>query len=265
MKYLRKASPVCLLFFCMIVLVLPSCVPHKNILYIQRIAKDTTRQKEYVNSLSHDYKIQPNDNLYIKISSLNEKTAPLFNKQTGASELSSDATIYLNSYSVNEEGYIDLPSLGKIIVTNLTVTEIRDLLQSRIDEYLKQSTITVKLVNFNITIVGEVNHTGQFKIYQDRINIFEALSIAGDVSDFADRRHIALVRQYKNGSTIHYLDVTSDKILSSEYYYLMPNDILYVAPLAVKRFGFTQFPYSILFSAITTMTTLILLIYTLKK
>jgi polysaccharide biosynthesis/export protein len=262
MKHLRTILGS--LFILCLFLILPSCVPHKDIVYIQRISKDTAHLKEYQNSFSHDYKIQPKDNLYIKVSSMDVKTAPLFNKQAGTNEYTSDATIYLNSYSVSDDGFIDLPVLGKISVSGLTVNEIRTLLQTHTDEFLKQATITVKLVNFNISVVGEVNHTGQFKIYQDRINLFEALSLAGDMSDYADRKHVALVRQSKNGSVIHYLDVTSDKILTSEFYYLMPNDILYVPPLAVKRYGFTQFPYSIVFSAITTMTTLILLIYTLK-
>ena len=130
---------------------------------------------------------------------------------------------------------------------------------------LHLSTVTVKLVNFNLTIVGEVFHAGQYKIYQDHINIFEALALSGDLSDFADRKHISLVRQTKNGSKIYTIDLTSDKILTSEFFYIMPNDIIYIPPLSVKRYGFTQFPYLTVFSAITTMTTLILLIYTLKK
>ena len=254
--------------FTIIIFLLASCVSQKKILYLQKKAKSDTTS-EYANKHDLLYKVQSRDNLYIKINSLDEKTYQFFNKQGGSSgymnDYTTDASIYLNSYGVNDEGNIDLPILGKIYVKDLTITEVKNTVQKLIDEYLKETTVTIKLVNFNVTVMGEVTRPGEYKIYQDRINLFEAISLAGDMTEYANRNEIQLIRQTKAGSKIHYLDLTSDKILSSEYFYLMPNDIIYASPLAIKRYGFTQFPYNTILTALTALTSLILVIYTIKK
>ena len=249
------------------IFLLTSCVTQKKILYLQKKALgDTTT--EYANKHDLLYRVQPRDNLYIKINSLDEKTYQFFNKQNGTTGLvndySTDAAIYLSSYGVSDEGNIDLPILGKIHVKDMTVAEIKVAIQTLIDEYLKETSVTVKLVNFNVTVIGEVAHPGEYKIYQDRINMFEALSLAGDMTDYSNRNQVQLIRQTKTGSKIHFLDLTSDKFLSSEYFYLMPNDIIYVSPLSLKRYGFTQFPYNTILAALTALTSLILVIYTVK-
>jgi len=163
----------------------------------------------------------------------------------------------MNSYSVNDSGYIEFPIAGKIQVENFTIKEAKTRIETAIKEYLKEVTIVVKLVSFNITILGEVNHPGQFLIYKEKLNIFEALSLAGDLSDFANRNRVMIIRQTKNGSTIHRLDLTSKNILSSKYFYVMPKDIIYIQPLGIKQWGFQTFPYAIVFSAITTTLLLI--------
>ena len=90
-------------------------------------------------------------------------------------------------------------------------------------------------------------------IYKDDINVFEAISLAGDMAEFANRNRVALVRQYKGGSQVHYLDLTSDKILNSDYYYLQPNDIIYISPLGYKRWGLgSTFPWTIVLTSVTT-------------
>ncbi len=261
-------SPKPLVAFIMVIFLITSCISQKKILYLQTKAKSDT-VREYANKNDLQYKVQPKDNLFIKINSLDEKTYQFFNKQGGTSgyisDFTSDASIFLNSYSINEEGNIDLPILGKIHVKDLTVTEVKNAIQKLIDEYLKETTVTVKLVNFNLTVIGEVIHPGEYKIYQDRINLFEAISLAGDMTDYANRMQVQLIRQTKSGSKVHFLDLTSDQILSSEYFYLMPNDIIYISPLGLKRYGFSQFPYAIVLTALTALTSFILVIYTIRK
>jgi polysaccharide biosynthesis/export protein len=263
----KSLYPTLQVAFIMVIFLLVSCVPQKKIIYIQKKAEgDTT--SEYANTRDVQYRVQPKDNLYIKINGLDEKTYQFFNRQGGSSgyinDYNTDASIYLNSYSISEEGTITLAILGKIYVKDLTVTRVKDTIQKRVDEYLKETTVTVKLVNFNVTVLGEVMHPGEFKIYQDRIDLFQAISMAGDMTEFANRNQVQLVRQTKTGSKVHYLDLTSDKILTSEFLYLMPNDIIYVSPLKIKRWGFTQFPYATIFTGLTALTSLLLLIYTLK-
>ena len=115
------------------------------------------------------------------------------------------------------------------------------------------------MVNFNITILGEVRRPGKFKVYQDQINIFEAVAMAGDLTDFAARSQVKLVRQTEDGYRIYNIDLTRDNIIASEFYQIMPNDILYIEPLKIKQFGFASFPYSIIFSTISA--TLLILNY----
>ena len=252
---LIKLSFILLLF----TILFSSCVPQKKIKYLQKQqAEDTTTL--YLNKRIIDYKIQPKDNIYIRIFSLDEKTFMFFNKQSsggGYNDYANDASIYLNSYSVTTEGYIDFPIVGQVYVKDLTVEQVKNVLQQLINEYLNETTVVVKMVNFNITIVGEVARPGQYKIYQDEITIFEAFSMAGDLTDFANRDKIALIRSTKGGSKVYYLDLNSDKILSSEFYYLMPGDIIYISPLKIKQWGFAAFPYAVVFTAISTALLLI--------
>lgn len=248
-----------LLFVLAIALLLGSCVPQKKIKYLQSKAEETQTQTNFENPRKFEYKIQPGDNLYIKIVSVDEKHSNMFNTMDSryANAMQSDAGIYLNSYTVNEEGDVDFPLIGKVHVKNFTVEEVKDELQGSLNEYIKESVVIVKMVNFYVTMLGEVSRPGEYKIFQDELNIFEAISIAGDLTDFANRNEVKLVRQTKKGSEIINIDLTNRSILASDYYFLMPNDILYVEPLKGKQFTFANFPYGIIFSAISTTLLLI--------
>lgn len=254
-----------LTFLFLYILILTSCVPQKKIKYLQKEqVKDTS--SFYANKRDVDYKIQPKDNLYIRVFSLDEKAFIFFNKQSGTSsynDYANDASIYLNSYSVTAEGFIDFPIVGKVYVKDLNVDQVKTMIQQLINEYLKETNVVVKIVNFRVTLVGEVSRPGIFTIYKDDINIFEALSMAGDMTEFANRNKVALIRQTKGGSKVHYLDLTSDDILNSDYYYLQPSDIVYVMPLGYKRWGLgSTFPWAIILASIST--TLLLINYITK-
>ncbi|MDZ7742786.1 MAG: polysaccharide biosynthesis/export family protein [Bacteroidota bacterium] len=235
-----------------------SCVPQKKIKYLQ--LQEAAGQKDsFSNERKIEYKIQPGDNLYIKVVSIDEKTSALFNTSDIRSSyaMNTDAGIYLNSYTVSENGNVDFPLIGSVEVKNLTVAEVKDKLQLTLNEYLKESVVIVKMVNFYVTMLGEVRRPGEYKIYQDELNIFEAISLAGDLTDFANRNEVKLIRQTKDGSKVIGIDMTDADILASDYYYMMPNDIIYVEPLKGKQFTFANFPYGIIFSAISTTLLLI--------
>ena len=235
-----------------------SCVPQKKIKYLQ-VKEEAQMRENFTNERKVEYKIQPGDNLYIKVVSIDEKTSALFNTADTRSSyaMNSDAGIYLNSYTVNENGYVDFPLIGSVKVRNLTVEQVKDELQKTLNEYIKESVVIVKMVNFYVTMLGEVKRPGEYKIYQDELNIFEAISLAGDLTDFANRDQVKLIRQTKEGSKIIDIDLTDRDILASDYYFMMPNDILYVEPLKGKQFTFANFPYGIIFSAISTTLLLI--------
>jgi polysaccharide export outer membrane protein len=251
---LTRAVNLAVIFLVFSIL-LSSCVPQKKIKYLQKQQEQDTTSF-HRNRRNVDYKVQPKDNLYIRVFALDEKTYAFFNKQSGSTsfnDYANDASIYLNSYSVTDDGNIDFPIVGKVYVRDLTIDQVKTVLQQLVSEYLKEITVVVKMVNFKVTILGEVYRPGEYTIYKDDINVFEAVSIAGDMSEFANRNRVALVRQTKGGSQVHYLDLTSDKILNSDFYYLQPNDIIYISPLGYKRWGLgSTFPWAIVLSSITT-------------
>lgn len=235
-----------------------SCVPQKKMLYLKEAQMAAENQSiNYVNERSVNYKLQPGDNLYLHfINTIDERSTILLNGD--ANRLSSDASIYLNSYTLDEEGFIEMPLIGKIELQNLTVDEAKDRLQTELNKYINETTIIVKLSNFNLTVLGEVNRPGTFKVYQSQINLFEAVALAGNMTNFAKNDEVKIVRQTDNGSEIITVDMGSADILTSPYYYLKPNDIVYVEPLKIKQWGFTSFPYSTVISLVSLALTLYL-------
>ena len=235
-----------------------SCVPQKKMLYLKEAQMLAENQSiNYVNDRSINYKLQPGDNLYIRfVNTIDERSTVLLNGGEASRTLSSDASIYLQSYTIDEEGFIEMPLVGKIELQNLTVDEAKDRLQAELNQYINQTTIIVKLSNFNLTVLGEVSRPGMYKVYQSQINLFEAISMAGNMTNFAKNEEVRIIRQTDNGSEIITVDMGSADILASPYYYLKPNDIIYVEPLKIKQWGFTTFPYSIVLSIITMVITL---------
>jgi polysaccharide export outer membrane protein len=237
-------------------ILLASCVPQKKILYLQDVPKDDSTTS-FVNDKNLDYKIQPGDNLYVKINSLEEKSTQYFNEVSGSN--SGNATgpnLYLNSYLVNDTGYFHFPSLGYVYVKDLTAEEIQVVLEERLSEYLIAPVVIVRLASFRITLLGEFDNPGKYDVYQSKINIFEAVSLGGDLTSFAKRNRIAIIRQTSVGSEIIRVDLNDKKILESDYYYLLPNDIVYAEPVKAKQFVSESFPYALLFSSISMVLVL---------
>ena len=144
---------------------------------------------------------------------------------------------------------------GEISVKDLTVEEIQSKIQEEMSYYLKEIVVYVKLGLFNLTILGEVNRPGQYQIYQPDINIFQAIALAGNATDFANKSKVKIVHQTTKGSQIVRVDLNDANILSSPEYYLKPNDIIYVEPLKLKKYGFTSVPYGTIISAVSLLIT----------
>lgn len=259
-KHTMKRNGFFLLLF---IVTMASCVPQKKMLFLKeaQMAAENLSQ-EYVNDRAVTYKLQPGDNLYIRaINTIDNTGAASINGETGASrtqQLSSDASIYLQSYTVDDAGCIELPLVGKVEVKNLTVEEAKNKLQAEMNKFVNETTLIVKLSNFNLTLLGEVTRPGMYKVYQSQINVFEAISMAGNVTNFAKNEKVKIIRQTDNGSEIVTIDLGHADILSSPYYYLKPNDIIYVEPLKIKQWGFTTFPYSTVLSVVSLAVTLYL-------
>ena len=239
-------------------IIFSSCIPQKKMLYLQ-VQDETDTLTTFKNEKKIEYKVQPGDNLYIRVVTLDERTTLLLNPLSagGNQQIGNDASVYLNSYNVTEKGYLDFPMIGDIMVKNLNTVEIKEKIEEKLKVYMKELIVIVKLVNYNITMLGEVKNPGQYKIYQDNINIFEAVSMASDLTDFANRNKVAIIRQTKTGSEVVYIDMTKRDLLLSDYYYLKPNDIIYVQPVRGKQFTFAAFPYGVVFGFISSTVLLL--------
>ena len=167
--------------------------------------------------------------------------------------------LYLSGFSITDSGYIYIPIAGGVKVGGLSVEEARQKIQDEIDNYTSAYVI-VSLVSFKVSITGEVDKPGYYYIYNDRLTILEALALAGDFKEFADRRRITLIRQHDEGSDVVLLDITEPEIIKSPFFYLEPNDQLYVPQLQIKNSRSNLFNVNTVVGAVSTALTIILLI-----
>ncbi|MDH5034495.1 MULTISPECIES: polysaccharide biosynthesis/export family protein [Chryseobacterium] len=180
--------------------------------------------------------IQEGDVLLILVSALDEIAVKPFNLNT-ANKVGSDSGRGINQYVepsqylVNEEGYISFPVLGNVYTKGMTQVQLKQELESRLKRYLTDPLVTITLKNFNVSVLGEVKQPGQKESLSQKINIFQALGLAGDMTDFGDRTNVKLIRTGEDGADqVVNVDLTRSDIVSSPYYYMKQNDILYVQP-----------------------------------
>jgi polysaccharide export outer membrane protein len=239
---------------------LSSCVTQRRVEYLQDKNKNIKSFKE---AEFPDYRLKPNDELYIQINSLDEAAANVFSKSEQDSYIGyiQPYGASLLSYSIDREGYLFLPVIGKILVKDKTLSEVSVILKDSLNHILNQPVVTVKLVNRYVSVLGEVKNPGHFSYSQDKLTIYDALGLAGDITDYGNRNQVILIRNV-NGENIRIsVNISKSDILASDYYNLRPNDIVYVKPLRNKFWGMRQFPFEILLSALTTA----LLFYSIFK
>ena len=240
--------------------IMSSCVTQRKVEYLQDSNKNFKAFKEADFS---DYELKPNDEIYIQINSLDEAAANVFSNTRQDYYLGSIQPYgaSLMSYSIDKDGYLLLPVIGKVLVKDKTLAEVSVILKDSLNHILNQPIVTIKLVNRYVSVLGEVKNPGHFAYSQDKLTIYDALGFAGDITDYGNRNKVILIRNI-NGENIRInVDITKSDILVSDYYNLRPNDIVYVKPLRNKFWGMRQFPFEILFSALTTA----LLFYSIFK
>lgn len=218
----------------MVVFSLWSCVPQKELVYLkspQAIQGFSQALPAY-----QPYLLQSGDNLYIRISGWDEKTFDFFNPGTARQAQSGSAqeNLYYSGYILDEEGYIILPVVGSIKVGGLTLDETRILIRKEVERYLKDAWIVVKLANFNVSVLGEVGTVGRINIYEDKPTVYDVIAMAGDITQYGNRRKVRLIRNYADSTKMFEIDLTRAEMLSDELLYMRPNDILYVEPLRAR-------------------------------
>ena len=210
-------------------LVLTSCYSYRETGLLQEFDKkiSTYYPQEY-----ESYRIRVNDEIYFRLISFNQEASSLFSENVSAV---SNAQNML-SYRVHADGTIDLPFLNYISIKGLTIEEAENEIQKKVRELVPDATIKLALANKTFTIIGDVG-TGIFPIYKEKLTIFQALAMSGDLQQTGDRKHIRILRETNKGPEILEFDIRPASIIESEYYYVYPNDIIYVqrAPLSFYK------------------------------
>jgi len=245
-----------------IILILSSCVSRKKLTYLKYSDKsaeyDLTKPEAKISVTPAAYKIMPYDNLYIRVITPDPQWSALFNiMPVGAGGAVTEESAGLFGYPVDVDGKIEIPFVGKIEAAGKTLSEIKTELDVIFKNYVTDASITVRLVNNYVSILGEVNRPGNYPLTKDRINIFEALSLAGDLSEYSNRQKIQLIRPSPYGPVIKEFSLSDRSILVSEFYYIMPNDIIYAQPIKGRSFQVNSYIYSLLLSSITTVLVVI--------
>lgn len=213
-----------------ILLIATSCVSSKKMIYLQ--GADYLKDNPLKIEQDYELRIQPDDQLLITISSKDKVLLEPFsnNQMLGSTTSSSQEG---TGFQVNKEGNIQLPVLGNLKVQGLTRDEVSQIIQQKLIEgqYIKEPTVSVRVKNFKISVMGEVGSPGVKEISGDRVTVLEALSMAGDLTASAKRQNILIIRE-ENGKRCSYVvDLTSGyDVLNSPYYYLRQNDVVYVEP-----------------------------------
>lgn len=228
--------------FLLIVLVFMaiSCKPKENMVYMEN--QKSNIDNEVRQAVFEGTHLQTGDLLDIKVAAFDDNAVRPFNLNTmtqagNSTEILPNQTVQNGpaGYLVSNEGYIIFPVLGKLYVQNMTLSQLREDLEKRLLEYLTDPLVSVRQLNFNITVLGEVKKPGQYTSASDKVTLLQALGMAGDMTDYGDRTKVKLVRHENGADNTYVIDFTEKNITSSPYYYMQQNDVLYVEPDANKK------------------------------
>lgn len=258
-----------LLFFTLTCILLASCQSYKKVPYLQDSGEV---QRAVAEAELYDARIMPKDLLTIVVSCSDPELAMPFNltvaTPVSASQNSLTNQPALQQYLIDNRGNIDFPVLGTLHIGGLTKGEAESLIKEKLKGYIKENTIvTVRMANYKISVIGEVNAPGTFTISNEKVNLFEALAMAGDMTVYGLRDNVRLIREDADGHQhIITLDMNRADIVQSPYYYLQQNDILYVTPNKTKaKTADISTSTTIWFSVVGTLVSLASLIITIAK
>jgi len=258
MKRLAQKLPIALL-----IILVSSCTTQQKLAYLNNLPEiggEETFTMEIPN-----YKIQSRDILYITIKamtpdgSINDFLTSSRNI-SGSYITQGESGGYLYGYDVNSEGNIIIPAVGSIKVEGLTLEETKKLLQASADKIFKNSTVECKLLSFKFTVLGEVRAPGAYINYNNSLTILEAIGRAGGVDDYGNRSNVLVVRPVDKGTKTFRLNLQDKNILSSQVYFLLPNDVVIVEPLRQKIFNMNLPTISFILTAVTSTITMTLLL-----
>lgn len=232
-----------------------SCQPARNLVYFS----ENTNGPKVSNEANTETKIQQNDLLSISVSSLSVESNSLFNQPSTASTK--------DGYRVDKTGSINFPVVGKIKVDGLTLDQSQETIARKLDLYVKNATVNVKFLNFKITVIGEVNRPSTFTVTDERINLLEALGLAGDMTVFGKRENVLVIREIGGERTMARINLNNKDVLRSPYFNLKQNDVIYVEPVKAKAAQASQTNRVLPFVAagVSLLSALVLAFYRLNQ
>jgi len=246
-------------------------------LIILAAACSTQQELSYLNNLDElggenyfpmdvpDYKVQPRDVLYVSVKAQTPEGAltEMLSDRSAAniSNIATEGSSYLLGYSIDPEGTVKMPLLGDIAVAGLTVFEIRDLFQEKVDSLFRHAYVEVKLMSFKFTVIGEVRAPGSFVNYNDQLTVLEAIGRAGGIAETGTKEKILVIRPADDKTYTYHINLQDKSLLSSPAYFITPNDVVIVQPNPKKVFNVNLPTISFIIATITgTISTTLLLI-----
>lgn len=223
----------------LVILLCSSCISQKKVTYFQVSANELNLEEV---NLNHEYaaKIQAGDILNIMVSSLSSEASLMFNPYLNTNGVAPSQTTQSNAYTpatgylVDEKGFITMPFLGKLNLSGLGTVEANLLITEKLRTYLEQPTVTVRILNFKISVLGEVARPSVYTIPNEQITLTEAIAMAGDLTIFGKRDNVLLIRKVDNKRRFYRLDLTKRDLFNSPLFYLQSNDVVYVEPTKSK-------------------------------
>lgn len=235
-----RKSLIQFLLFMLLTTQLTSCITTHQLNYLQSSKNSVATYKDTISY--QDYRLKEGDRLFIQVYSTDDKTNVLFNgsagsglQMTGSTE-SSD----LYTYLVKSDGNIKFPLIGDINVKGKTLRETKDVLELAIKPILKVNSVDIRMVGRTFSIIGS-GKSGRFTFPKEKVNIYQALAMAGDLSYYADRSKVRILRVTEKGNQIKSFDLRSASIINSEFYYLEPDDVIFLQPMKQQFFGVSTF------------------------
>lgn len=255
-------------FCCLIAfpLLLVSCAMNKKIPYF----KGLESTESAVGASQHEASICPDDMLQITVSGLDPEAVAPFNLPVVAYLSPNTNKLYqtptFQPYLVDVNGNINFPVLGKLKVAGLKKSAAIELIERSLAPYLKDPIVTIQFTNYKVTVLGEVSRPGSYTISNERITLMEALGLAGDMTVFGRRDNVLLIRENSGGTkSFVRIDLNSTELLSSPYYYLQQNDVLYIEPNKTRLSSAASVNVSLYLSALSTLASMITVIVAISK
>ena len=228
-----------LIYYLILLLTMFSCKPKENMVYMEK--EKNIAESKINQAVFYGAHIQSGDVLDIKVTAFDENAVRPFNlysmnNSTSTGQVNGQtAQLAPQGYLVDNEGFIYFPVLGKLYIKGMTLAQLRADLEKRLLAYLTDPLVSIKQLNFNITVLGEVKNPGQYTNPSDKITVLQALGLAGDMTDYGNRTNVKLIREIDGVSKTYTIDFTNKNITNSPYYYMQQNDVLYIEPDLIKK------------------------------